>query len=59
MSEIKTLVENIIADGVIDKEEYSKLLKAFQSDGVIDSEEKSLIEQVYQRIKNGELKIEE
>ncbi len=59
MKTISELVEEIIADGVIDKEEYAQLMSAFHDDGKIDAEEKELINKVYNLIKEGKVTIEE
>ncbi len=59
MSSIKEMVDKIIEDAVIDKEEYAQLMKSFHEDGKIDSEEKEEIGRLYTLIKEGKITIEE
>jgi len=59
MKSISQLVEDIIADGVIDKDEYAELMVAFHDDGKIDAEEKELINKIYNLIKDGKVTISE
>lgn len=53
---IKTLVEQILEDGKITREEQNDLNMAITEDGKVSSEEKAEIERIFNMLKEGKIK---
>ncbi len=56
MSKIKKLVEKILQDKVITKEERNMLSQAMLEDGEIDEEEKAEVNRILEMLGRGEIK---
>jgi uncharacterized protein YutE (UPF0331/DUF86 family) len=58
MSEIKDLVDRIIADGTITPKEHEELLQQMYKDKVIDEEESDELARIFKLIKEGKVVLE-
>jgi len=56
MSDIRKLVNKIIADKVISKEERDILTRAMWKDGEVDEAEKAEIDRIFDLLRLGEIK---
>ena len=57
MAGIKELVDRIIEDGVMSKEEHEEFIKRVNADGEVDEEEATQITRLFQLISEGKLKV--
>ncbi|MBL7662704.1 hypothetical protein JNK13_08125 [bacterium] len=57
MSEIKALLDRVIADGVLTEDEHEELIEAMYGDGELDETESQEIARLFQMIKDGKLTI--
>lgn len=58
MSEIKDLVDRIIADGTITSKEHEELLQQMYKDKVVDEEESDELARIFKLIKEGKVVLE-
>lgn len=54
MSELKSLVDSVIEDGVVDEQEVKELREQFYADGVIDQEEADAMFEINDAVTGGE-----
>lgn len=57
MANIKELFEQIIADGVITRDEHDAFIEEMHADGKIDDEESAIISKLFTLIREGKVKI--
>ncbi len=57
MPSIKELVDQIIADGVLTREEHDAFIDQVHADGQIDEEESEQISRLFRMIQEGTLKV--
>ncbi len=57
MPTIKELVDQIIADGVLTREEHDSFIEQVHADGQIDEEESAQISRLFRMIQEGTLKV--
>jgi len=57
MASIKELVDQIIADGVLTREEHDSFIEQVHADGEIDQEESEQISRLFRMIQEGQLKV--
>lgn len=55
--DIKKLVDKIVSDGKLTKEEYATLSDAIKSDGKIDPEEEAQVQRILDMITEGKLEV--
>ena len=57
MATVKELVDQIIADGVLTREEHDSFIEQVHADGQIDAEESEQISRLFRLIQDGTLKV--
>jgi len=57
MASIKELVDQIIEDGVLTREEHDSFIEQVHADGEIDEEESEQISRLFKLIQDGTLKV--
>jgi hypothetical protein len=57
MPSIKELVDQIIEDGVLTREEHDSFIEQVHADGEIDQEESEQISRLFRLIQEGKLKV--
>jgi polyhydroxyalkanoate synthesis regulator phasin len=57
MATIKELVDQIIQDGVLTREEHDSFIEQVHADGQIDEEESAQISRLFRLIQDGTLKV--
>ena len=57
MATVKELVDQIIADGVLTREEHDSFIEQVHADGQIDEEESEQISRLFRLIQDGTLKV--
>ena len=57
MADIKAVFEQMIADGVVTREEHDAFIEDIHADGQIDAEESAIISELFKLIKEGKIKI--
>jgi len=57
MEDIKSIMDRIVADGVITQEEHDEFIEAVHRDGEIDEEESAQISRMFKMLQEGKLRI--
>lgn len=57
MGRIKELVDQIIQDGILTREEHDSFIEQVHADGQIDEEESAQISRLFKLIQEGKLKV--
>ena len=57
MADIKAVFEQMIADGVVTRDEHDEFIEDIHADGQIDAEESTIISELFKLIKEGKIKI--
>ncbi len=57
-SEIKTIADRALADGILTQAEINEIIAAINDDGEASPDEIALLNSIYRRIQRGEIKIE-
>ena len=56
MEDIKGIMDRIVEDGVVTREEHDELMESMHKDGMIDEEESAQISRMFSLLQEGENK---